>query len=421
MRTGGNNLGYPSLPKQLHVLLGHPLKEVLVAQAPDAVAAAQLFLAQHPPGDPGRVQDGRHCDAYLLVAAVEGAGAPHEEQVLGLSRLEGALPQIAAPLGPLGGGDPPRVAALLHVLEQVQKLFRETGLLLHQVPAQLDDLGHLFDQYGADRGAGPAGGAGPERLLADGAVGRLSDERQPLPRPPLEKGAVLHQVRLEVVHDPARVERFAGVVRRAEILAAAALGAGQGVEQVLPAVLLDLAHPVALPLGEGLALGQVRLFAPEKTIGNGGEDVHMLAARQKVHEGEQHQRMHPPGGAGHPRQERCGKRLQQEGDRAGNRPPGTGLSHGDTGAREQEECQHQGADQAQDEQSLETGGLGVVVTQVLGWEKQTPGAGDQHARQGNGGEDVEEQSQESVQGCRQERQADTGEESLDQKLPVGEQ
>ena len=77
--------------------------------------------------------------------------------------------------------------------------------------------------------------------------------------------------------------------------AAGALGAGVAVEHILPGELFDAPHPEALPLGELLPRLGVRLFqAGEVAVGDGGEDVHVLAVGEIDDEGEEHEGMEPP-------------------------------------------------------------------------------------------------------------------------------
>ncbi len=130
----------PALPEQGDVFLRQLVEDILVAEPAQAVAAAQLVLAENPPGEAGLVEQGRQGHGDMLVAGVEGAGAADEEEIFGLPGHERALAELAAPLGALGRGDPPGVAALLHVLEEVEQLLGELRLALHQVAAHLDDL-----------------------------------------------------------------------------------------------------------------------------------------------------------------------------------------------------------------------------------------------------------------------------------------
>ncbi len=66
----------------------------------------------------------------------------------------------------------------LHVLEGAGKLLGETGLLLHQMTAHVDDLVDELDHRGTGLLTGSAGGTSPQCVVVDdGTDNVLSDLR----------------------------------------------------------------------------------------------------------------------------------------------------------------------------------------------------------------------------------------------------
>ncbi len=64
--TKGDDLGHAFVGKLLDVFLCHLVKDILVAEPSQAVAAAVLFLAQDPPGNAGGVEDGGQGHGNML-------------------------------------------------------------------------------------------------------------------------------------------------------------------------------------------------------------------------------------------------------------------------------------------------------------------------------------------------------------------
>ncbi len=82
---------------------------------------------------------------------------------------------------------------------------------------------------------------------------------------------------------------------RAGILAAAAFGAGEGVEQVFPGEVGYFFYAVAVADGKlfpGLGVGLCQ--GAEEAVGDGGEDMHMFADGEEDQEGQQHAGVQPP-------------------------------------------------------------------------------------------------------------------------------
>ncbi len=92
------------------------------------------------------------------------------------------------------------------------------------------------------------------------------------------------------------VERLAGVVGRAGLLAAAALGAGEPVEQVLPAEVLERLEPERRILVLEVELRQLaaRRELAEEDVREGGRDVQVLAERQVAEERGDQRDVRPP-------------------------------------------------------------------------------------------------------------------------------
>ncbi len=92
------------------------------------------------------------------------------------------------------------------------------------------------------------------------------------------------------------VERLAGVVGRAGLLAAAALGAGEAVEQVLPAEVLEGLEPERRVLVLEVELRQLaaRRQLAEVDVREGRRDVEVLAERQVAQERRDQRDVAPP-------------------------------------------------------------------------------------------------------------------------------
>jgi hypothetical protein len=116
---------------------------------------------------------------------------------------------------------------------------------MHLVLAHAEELVEMLELDRAGRLAIAAGGAGPERLGADHAA----DERGSSEAGSADdRLALLEQMVLEAVVDALQRQRLAGEVGRAGVLAAAAFGAGEGIEPVLPGQVAALRTP-ALHVG----------------------------------------------------------------------------------------------------------------------------------------------------------------------------
>ena len=216
----------------------------------------------------------------LARARVGGAGAADPEQVLDLAPPSSPITGTSRPSAHSmrrSWPDAPRVALDLHALEGGRGLLREARLHHHQALAQADERpGHRVDQHRAGLDAGGAGRAGPELVDVDLAV--ASDRGRRRSRRPLERSSrprdervrpfAVAQVELDVVQHLHRLERLAGGVGRAHRVAAAALGAGERVEQALPGQLLHAVDAELLGLLEVDPRRQAVALAPEEVRGS---------------------------------------------------------------------------------------------------------------------------------------------------------
>ncbi len=223
------------------------------------------------------------------------------------------------------------------------------------MPPQRDQFGHLLDKDRAGLQAGAAGGAGPDRLFRDGGI-TFADQRGGGRFALFQLRPVCHQVMLEPGNHAARIKRLAGLVSRTGHLAAAAFSTGKGIQQLFPAVAVNPVNTEAVAGCELFPLRQYRLLVPpQKDVGNGGDDMEVLAERQQVHEQQQHQGMGPPGQVMHQLAGTFRYVWRKQGrDRHDllcqlQHPP---LKTGDLGGIDPEVGQHQGGDQKQDKERL---------------------------------------------------------------------
>ena len=199
---------------------------------------------------------------------------------------------------------------------------RELPFDHHLVLAHAEELVEMLELDRAGRFAIAAGGAGPERLGADHAAhergqlaARVGDDRL----------ALLEQMALEAVVDALQRQRLAGEVGRAGVLAAAAFGAGEGIEPVLPGQVARAAHagPHVGLVGRLHQLLDVdrrhavaRSTAPEVQGRQRRDDVEVLADRQQHEEGEDDEHLRPVGEHVARLQRRRAHRGERRGERA---------------------------------------------------------------------------------------------------------
>src|SRR5581483_8982343 len=159
---------------------------------------------------------------------------PVEDLRRGLALGEDAHAEALGPRGAVPLRLPPRVADALDVAEHRLGLGREARLHHHEVTAQVDDVVYVLDRHGALVDAGTARDAVPDHLLGHR---RVDDRRQLAAR---EQGRAFGEDLVTHAHDhELRREQFAGGIRRTDVLAAPALGAGERVDHLLPGEVAD--------------------------------------------------------------------------------------------------------------------------------------------------------------------------------------
>src|SRR5919106_4700789 len=303
--AGGDHLAGADAVQGLDVLLGLELVEVLVAEPPGRVAGAGLARAEHGEADPGPVQQPGDRPGRLARPVLQGGRAADPVEVLdvvGDPVADHRDLEVEA-LGPgqaLAGAQAPGVAGVLDVAQHVPGLGREARLHQDLVAAQLHDGVDVLDVDRALLDAGPAGGARPEHVGPDHLLDQVAVEHGrvvaagvvPVGLAEQERG-LLEQVVAQVGDDQLGRERLAGVPGRALVLAAAALGAGGQVEQLLEVEVLDLAGDEDVLLGHLLGIdpgGGHRAHglgaAGEGDVERGGEDVQVLGVDDQDQEAE---------------------------------------------------------------------------------------------------------------------------------------
>src|SRR5439155_8188637 len=222
------------------------LVEVLVAEAPRRIAIARLCPAEDRERDASALQDRRERARDALVAAVVRGRTADEVQVLGI-RLLGdrwdlePLSPVAARVARLA----PWIAGALDVRHRALRFRRHRALHERKVTAHVDDLVDVLDRHRARLDARRAGRAGPE-LLGLGldpvrwrrrairghrAIAVLLTAEQ--------LRSLAQQLVADIEDDLLRVKRLSGRERGTVVGAAAALGAGVAVQQLLPREIAD--------------------------------------------------------------------------------------------------------------------------------------------------------------------------------------
>ena len=273
------------------------LEEVLVAHAPCGVAGARLARAEDGEVHAGGLEQlgrGLRCRAGALVER-RGAAHPIEHLRCRVARLQHAHAELGGPVGALGLRFTPRIRGALHVAQHLLGLRRERRVHHHQVAAQVDDVIHVLDRHRALAYARSTGHAVPHDVLGHGVRhqrrGREALLTADQPRPLLE-----HLVAQG--HDQElRRELLAGGPGGADVLAAPALGAGEGVERLLPG---EVGHRAGAEAH--LLLGHVeaeRLEAPARTrarevdVERSRRDMEMLRVGEIGEEADDDQHVRP--------------------------------------------------------------------------------------------------------------------------------
>ena len=301
VRAARDDLRHAGLVHRRHVLLREGLERVLVAHPPSGVARARLARAEDGEVDAGGLQQLRGRLRGRLRALVVGGGAADPVEHLGgrLPRLQHAHVEPLRPVGALGLRLAPGVLRALDVAQHRLAVRREAALDHDEVAAQVDDVVDVLDRHRALLHAGAAGDAIPDDVVADG----VRDERGRLERlSPLRRGEEVRPLGEQLVaqaHDQElRRELLARRVRRADVLAAAALGARHRVDHLLPRHVGDRGRAEA-HLGLVLDREVERLEAAaaaraaEPDVDRRRRDVEVLGVRQVGEEADDEQDVRP--------------------------------------------------------------------------------------------------------------------------------
>jgi len=130
----------------------------------------------------------------------------------------------------------------------------------------------------------------------------------------------------------------------------------------------------------------------------------------------------PPAEEGEMFEERgAGKSRQQAGDGRGDRLPGAScLPHGDCGAVQAEEGEHEQGDGSEDDERLPAPAGDIVAVQSGGADEEASCGGNGHGNEGKEGDDVKGGKQQMVQGGGENApQGEAGNYPLKQELSVG--
>ena len=193
----------------------------------------------------------------------------------------------------------PGIAGAFDVVEQAPESLGKLAIHHHPVLAHPVELAQVLELYRAGDFAVAAGRAGPERVLLD----HIADQRrQPVRGVSQQRVALVDQMVLDPVVDPLQCKRLAGQEGRAGGLAAPALGAGEGIEAILPREVGRAAHAdpqiVAGIVGHDLLQidrghGVQRRRSREEQRWQSGDDVEVLASRQQHQKAQYGQHLQP--------------------------------------------------------------------------------------------------------------------------------
>ena len=253
----------PVAVERLDVRRGQHLVDVVVAHPPRRIAGARFLLAEDREANAGRVEAGREGPRHASIALVERGRATHPVQDLDLGRAarrgRGRRPSgprtaarassrcastAAGPTGsrpapcsgrrssaPAGTATPPgRGSGAGPTILSTCSM--STGHASTHAPQVTQSHTASYGIASSTMGfASAAGFSRSSRPYVSRTIGRVRDQVEAV------LGLVAH---VPDAHDEGlRVERLAGVPGRTGVLAAAALGAREAVEEVLPAEVLE--------------------------------------------------------------------------------------------------------------------------------------------------------------------------------------
>ena len=218
---------YVVLIQRGDVPLGQLLEQELVADPPGRIAGTFFFAAQNGELHAGLRQQLGGCAHDFLVSLDQRPAAADPQQHVGVFRVfDRRHVKVPDPIDARERRPPHRMTARLERRERLLHRVGKLGVLHHQVSPCIDDLGHLLDRYRTSLDARGAGRTLPHRLGRQRR--RRADERLRI---------VARRIAcqpLQVENDVARREPLAHPTGRARRRAAAALGAGVEIQQVLP-------------------------------------------------------------------------------------------------------------------------------------------------------------------------------------------
>ena len=223
MRAVGHDPPHAASRERCDVLLGQLLEQQLVAHAAGRFAGAAFLGAEHGEVHVRRLQQSHDAAGDLLHAAIVRGRAADPVQNLEIGVLAGERHvEPGRPRQPIARAHAPGIAGAVGLLQRggrraAQRAFAD------QMPPHVGDHPHRADAQRADVGARAAGGARPQRFGGD----RLAVHVR------LDAACEFMHAD-QILHDVSRRERFAGLERRASVLAAAAGDAGVELDQ-LPA------------------------------------------------------------------------------------------------------------------------------------------------------------------------------------------
>lgn len=251
VRVGGDDALEAVARQRGDIALGEALEGGLVTQSAGDVAAVALFVTQHGEVDLGGAQDLDQRAQGALVAHVEGAVAQPQQHIDSFRALLDTRDiEVRRPVQARGVVEPAGVVGGDQIVDRRGTLLWGLAPLQSDEAAHVDDGIHVLDHHRALFDTGAARGARPQRLRLD----QLRHDGISWPTMVLADldagitGAGIAGVTAaghahdHVLDQLLGVERLAGGVGRADILAAAALDAGVETEQLLPLEIGGLLH-----------------------------------------------------------------------------------------------------------------------------------------------------------------------------------
>ena len=233
------------------VFFGEHLEKEFVSGAACGVAGAGFAFGEHAVFHACGFQQFDDGAGGFLALVVEGSSAADPEQVFGVGEAGDVLTKDrygeAVAAGFINPGDAfrviaaPRVAFRLQVFEHASELGGEVGFGENLEASQVGHVVDVFNIHGALFDAGPAVGAAPKFVASDGCTHEFQHVHAVVHGAGIIKCGVA-----DISNELFGAERLVGVPGGALFLAAAAFGAGRGVEKHGPRHILGGANPDCL-------------------------------------------------------------------------------------------------------------------------------------------------------------------------------